>query len=247
MRIHLVMRCKPGTLLPFNYNYFINGMILDKIKFADSEYAQELHDGTSFKFFTFSELLSPRMRLDKERNGLLILSDTVELLVSSPRERFVKAFLSGILSKPEIYIGSVVVELESASVLERPTFSNGKAIFKTLTPIVTSTKREIDGKLKTWDLMPQDMQFYNNIRNNLVEKYREFNGENMQSDTFNIRVIKPLRTKRIKIKNEFHTGSMMVFEASGSQELLEFAYECGLGERNSMGFGMVEVAVTKNK
>nr|WP_279383582.1 CRISPR-associated endoribonuclease Cas6 [Methanobacterium formicicum] len=31
----------------------------------------------------------------------------------------------------------------------------------------------------------------------------------------------------------------MRFEIEADKRLLEFAYDCGLGERNSMGFGMV--------
>ena len=33
---------------------------------------------------------------------------------------------------------------------------------------------------------------------------------------------------------------MMEFEIEADPRLIQFAYDCGLGERNSMGFGMVE-------
>ncbi|MCX7910914.1 MAG: hypothetical protein N2505_04965, partial [Endomicrobia bacterium] len=33
---------------------------------------------------------------------------------------------------------------------------------------------------------------------------------------------------------------MCPFEAEGSQDLIRFGYECGFGELNSAGFGMVE-------
>ncbi|MEW6748619.1 MAG: CRISPR-associated endoribonuclease Cas6 [Candidatus Micrarchaeota archaeon] len=241
MRLKLVLRSK-GSFIPFNYNQYIHAMILDKLRFADPQYAQEVHDGNGFKFFTFSELDIPVRKLDKERGGLVILSDTVSLHVSSPRERFMQAFLSGILCRPDIRIGPAEFTLESANVIDSPDFSSGKSILRTMTPLIASTKREIEGRLRTWDLMPEDAQFYNNIRNNLVRKFEEFSGKSPMESAFSVKVIKPLRPKRIKVKDEFHTGSRMIFEASGSPELLEFAYECGLGERNSMGFGMVEAA-----
>ena len=241
MRIRLAIRCKPGTFLPFNYNAFANAMILEKIKFADSEYAQEIHDSRGFKFFTFSNIQISQRKVDKERGGLVILSDTVSLFLSSPRERFIKAFLSGILSRPRIILGSAEFELEGAMALAQPGFLTGRAVFRTMTPIVASTMREMGGKLRTWDLMPHDTQFYNNIRNNMLSKYKELYGKLLEDTTMRIKVIKQLRPKRIRVKNEFHVGCMMVFEASGSRELLELAYECGIGERNSMGFGMVEV------
>ncbi|MBD3192481.1 MAG: CRISPR-associated endoribonuclease Cas6 [Candidatus Heimdallarchaeota archaeon] len=238
MRINLVLRSKPQTFIPFNYNSSLNAMILDKIRFADPEYAQEIHDSKGFKFFTFSELTIPKRKLDK-RGGLVILSNTISLFVSSPRDRFVRAFLSGVLCRPQVRIGPAEFTLENANALPSPDFSTGVSTFRTMTPIIASTKREIGGKLRSWDLMPTDNQFYNNIRNNIIRKYKKFTGRIPKDGTLNVKVMKPLRPRRIKVKEEFHTGSRIVFEASGNPELLEFAYECGFGERNSMGFGMV--------
>ncbi|RLF61115.1 MAG: CRISPR-associated endoribonuclease Cas6, partial [Thermoplasmata archaeon] len=53
--------------------------------------------------------------------------------------------------------------------------------------------------------------------------------------------VRRAKAKRIKIKDTFHRCVEMVFEASGSKELLTIGYQAGFGERNSMGFGMVKV------
>jgi len=52
--------------------------------------------------------------------------------------------------------------------------------------------------------------------------------------------MKTAKRRRIEIKGDFHRGYMMEFEMEADVRLIRFAYDCGLGERNSMGFGMVE-------
>ncbi|MBN2122095.1 CRISPR-associated endoribonuclease Cas6 [Candidatus Micrarchaeota archaeon] len=239
MRIKLSLKPK-DAFIPFNYSQYLHAAILDKLRFSDPEYAAEVHDSRSFKFFNFSEVFIPKGRADKEKGGFWVYSDSVRFFVSSPRERFVRALLSGILASPELRIGPSLFSLESAEVIPPPDFSSGRAVFKTISPIVASTLREKDGKTRTWDLTPHDTQFYSNINKNLARKYGEFHGKELPS-WVEIKVLEPLRTRRIQVKNEFHVGNMMVFEARGSRELLDFAYECGFGERNSMGFGMVDV------
>ena len=40
---------------------------------------------------------------------------------------------------------------------------------------------------------------------------------------------------------------MMDLILEGDLDLIEFAYDIGIGEKNSMGFGMVKLLVNKNK
>ncbi|HEY9186303.1 MAG TPA: CRISPR-associated endoribonuclease Cas6, partial [Ignavibacteria bacterium] len=48
------------------------------------------------------------------------------------------------------------------------------------------------------------------------------------------------RRRRINIKGNYHRCFMMNFKMEADPRLIKFAYDCGLGEKNSMGFGMVE-------
>ena len=238
MRVKINLKAK-GSFIPFNYNQFIHAMILQKLSIADPEYAQEIHDSRSFKFFTFSELMIPRGRANREKGGLEVFSDTISLFVSSPRDRFLKAFLSGLMRDPLAVIWQNKLELESVETLEQPDFSAGIAYFKTISPIVVSTVREEGGKLKSRDLFFHEGKFYSNIEKNLLRKWKEFHGKEFSGQGIELKVLGGVRTRRIKIKEEYHRGSMMRFTATGAPELLGFAYECGFGERNSMGFGMV--------
>jgi CRISPR-associated endoribonuclease Cas6 len=110
-----------------------------------------------------------------------------------------------------------------------------------MSPVSASIKREVDGKLKIWDLGPGDERFYESVQKNLVNKYVSFYGDFDGSKWVRLRPdMKTAKRRRIEIKGDFHRGYMMEFEMEADVRLIRFAYDCGLGERNSMGFGMVE-------
>jgi len=113
------------------------------------------------------------------------------------------------------------------------------SVFSTISPIIVRTVHEEKGKLRIHDLYPTDIKFYENLRSNLIKKYKKLYNEERENILFS----KPFSTKfmRIQIKNTYHRASLMVFEAKGDRKLLMLGYETGFGEKNSMGFGMVKV------
>ena len=56
-----------------------------------------------------------------------------------------------------------------------------------------------------------------------------------------------VKRKRIMIpkgpNTTYHRAYMMDMILEGDIDLIEFAYDVGLGEKNSMGFGMIQYAV----
>ena len=87
----------------------------------------------------------------------------------------------------------------------------------------------------------------NGIGENLARKWESFTGEHPKNECIfhpDIAYIQRRRTsKAITIKpGEIVIGHMVPFEAEGDPEILRFAYETGFGSRNSMGFGMVNIA-----
>jgi len=63
----------------------------------------------------------------------------------------------------------------------------------------------------------------------------------MVFDSDDIRKRRGRVTRMIDIKGIKIRGVMCPFHAAGNPELLFVGYECGFGNRNSVGFGMVEV------
>ena len=221
--------------IPFNYNITLTGVIYSSIKRADPDLAYSLHSSKGFKFFTFSELKAPKRKVSEK--GIFI-KNKAYFLVSSPKNEIISSFISGLLEKPEIKIAKTKLTVENVEILKAPQF-NSITTFSTLSPVVVRTAKEENGKLKTIDLLPNEEKFYENLKKNLVRKYETLYNEKRDNIDFE----KPLSTKpkRIRIKNTHHRATHMVIKAKGDSELLKLAYETGLGEKNSMGFGMVKV------
>ena len=49
------------------------------------------------------------------------------------------------------------------------------------------------------------------------------------------------KPKRHRIINTYHRCVLGEFIVQGDKDLIEFGYDCGFGEKNSMGFGMVKM------
>ncbi len=233
------MRIKVSLLgrgkIPYNYNISLAGAIYSSIRRADVDLAYRLHSSKSFKFFTFSQLQAPKRKAYKD--GIFV-SGYAYFLVSSPIKEIISSIVEGMLCKPEIKISSTKFTIESIEVLKPKKF-NGEALFSTLSPVIVRTAKEENGKLKTIDLLPNEEKFYENLKKNLIRKYETLYNEKRDNIDFE----KPISTKpkRIQIKNTYHRATHMVIKAKGDSELLKLAYETGLGEKNSMGFGMVKV------
>jgi len=235
MRIRLSMGGK--GLLPFNYNHLLAGVLYSAFRRADLELAHSVHVSKSIKLFTFSEI-----RGCKAVPGRGIeINDKAHFLVSSPRDDVIRAAVEGLLEKGEIRLGKLPLRLESMEVLKPPSFNGSSVRFRTFSPICVTTKREKDGRLLQWDLYPSDTQFYTNLRRNLIKKYELFHGCSPEDNELVVGAPTWTKPVRLKIKDTYHRASHMLFEARGAKELLEMGYEAGFGEKNSMGFGMVEV------
>jgi CRISPR-associated endoribonuclease Cas6 len=234
MRIKVSLKGK--GLIPFNYNLALAGAVYSPMKRIDTELASRIHSSTNYKFFTFSLLQIPERKVS--HRGIYVV-DGGYFLVSSPIKEIITCFIEGIMENPEVRIGPVHFDVDAVELLMMPEF-NGKATFSTVSPIIVRTAEEENGKLRIIDLYPTNPKFYENLKNNLIKKYKSLYHEERDDITFS----KPFSTKfkRVQIKNTYHRASLMRFEAEGDSNLLRLGYEAGFGEKNSMGFGMVKIA-----
>ena len=138
------------------------------------------------------------------------------------------------LEDGKLRVGNVEFFVRKAKVLTIPKKFN---VLKTISPIYLKTMIEMDGELKTYDLLPNNSKFYENLKNNLKKKYEAFYNETCEMD-FEFEVLK-YRQKRMRIKDIYCRCSEIVFKVWGDYDLIKFGYESGFGEKNSMGFGMV--------
>lgn len=240
MRLEIILKGKNNFKVPFNYNHILSAIIYNKI--ADLNFANELHSSKSFKFFTFSQIYIPKRRIVKD--GIIAKDGIISFYISSPNDFLIKSLVDGFLEDLEISFQNQKLTIQKIEALKTPEFSS-KSEFKTLAPIIVRTKKEIDGELKIWDLAPSD-KFFKSLENNLIKKYIKFNNLTKTDKKINIYSdMNFVKRKRISINKDnattHHRAYMMDLILEGDLDLIEFAYDVGIGEKNSMGFGMVKL------
>ncbi|WP_400222583.1 CRISPR-associated endoribonuclease Cas6 [Methanobrevibacter smithii] len=240
MRLEIILKGKNNFKVPFNYNHILSAIIYNKI--ADLNFANELHSSKSFKFFTFSQIYIPKRRIVKD--GIIAKDGVISFYISSPNDFLIKSLVDGFLEDLEISFQNQKLTIQKIEALKTPEFSS-KSEFKTLAPIIVRTKKEIDGELKIWDLAPSD-KFFKSLENNLIKKYIKFNNLTKTDKKINIYSdMNFVKRKRISINKgnatTHHRAYMMDLILEGDRDLIEFAYDVGIGEKNSMGFGMIKL------
>lgn len=240
MRLEIILKGKNNFKVPFNYNHILSAIIYNKI--SDLNFANELHSSKSFKFFTFSQIYIPKRRIVKD--GIIAKDGVISFYISSPNDFLIKSLVDGFLEDLEISFQNQKLTIQKIEALKTPEFSS-KNEFKTLAPIIVRTKKEIDGELKIWDLAPSD-KFFKSLENNLIKKYIKFNNLTKTDKKINIYSdMNFVKRKRISINKgnatTHHRAYMMDLILEGDLNLIEFAYDVGIGEKNSMGFGMVKL------
>ena len=250
MRIKVLADVGDGISLPINYNYQLAGVIYRFLAESDPEYASFLHEEgytaaeKRFKLFTFSQLMAERRHIT---GATIHFRSTLTWSVSSPVERFLSHFADTLLTEGRLSIGQHELRVRDVTVPRIPRFQS-EMPFRCLSPIVMSTTRERNRKLTMHYCRPDDPALSELIRQNLIRKHEAIHGRAPHDDTLTFafdktyidrrhgRVTRLVDYKGIKIK-----GIMCPFRVSGSPALIQTGYECGFGDKNSAGFGMVEV------
>lgn len=248
-----------------NYNYALSAAIYKLLRFGSKEFALFLHEkgyksnGRTYKLFTYS------LRFEKIRfsNGIIeLLSPNVYLNISSPLvEEFVKNFVIGILQEQQFEIYAeytkTLFSIEQAELIpEADIYSEMK--FKMLSPMVVSTYKLFNGKKSQYYFRYDDnINEINRVFNqNLFNKFKLIHNKDYNGEPVKLRwddnYIKNQKTKgrriskKISITKDLNDIIDIIaiqtpFTIKGEPELIKVGYQCGFGEKNSMGFGMAEV------
>ncbi|MBP2173206.1 CRISPR-associated endoribonuclease Cas6 [Methanococcus voltae] len=245
MRININLKCERNTIIPFNYQYQLSTAIYNFIYSNDKDFAEKLHRSKDFKFFTHSWLFMPKSKVCKD--GIICKDGNAFFKVSSPNDELMTNLIKGLFKTGNLCINNI--NFEVTSIINEKGYNSNIKKMKTISPILLRTKKERNGVddiggLKIYDLLPQEdsEKFYQNLKNNLKRKYSIYYNkdyENCDLD-FDINILES-KSKRVKIKDSFQRCSNLKFEIGGDEDLINFAYDCGLGELNSMGFGMIDI------
>ena len=245
MRIYVEFEGKDPIVVNINYNRAVNHFIysiLDSEEYRDFLTNQAYKaDGRIFKFFTFSRLQGDFKVFEKKGQKVMLFSNTVRLIISSPVEAFIISFIKGILKKNTIDFCGNEVFLKRVDLWQQKGFKN-RCIIKMLTPVVVYRK---DSKtvLNRRFLSPFEEDFEMVIKENIKSKLKalDITTEKFDFSIKPLNVIEEKDKKIIKISNDFVIGWMGKYLIEGTKETIEIAYYSGLGAKNSLGFGMFDI------
>lgn len=264
IRLTLLPRCKDVAILPLDHHPF-QAVIYHALGEIAPDYSQALHevgygDSNSFKrfrLFVYSRCYLPDPKIRERaavRDGHLLFNPgLIQWQIASPILDFIQALIAGLAIKQVITVGdrhaSLNLEIAKIEIIEPPRFKE-PMLFYTLSPITVSISEQTgEGALRKHYVRAGDERFGPLVRRNLIEKYRALTGGDPDDSRLQFefddnyirkrggvdRISKLVQFKDTKIK-----AYQAPFRVSGSLELIQLGWECGFGNANSQGFGMVE-------
>ena len=211
---------------------------------------EHLHDLRGYKYFCFSNIYPP---------ADIAAGDTRYLAISSPDNELIRTFAEALLQRESVSIGAMQFALKELRIAS-PRIGRRTALV-TRTPIIVRIPRRSYARYGItsehsyvfWRPNIAFDAFLRQLEDNLVKKYKRFLGEELEEKRylplFQQFVFKKQVCNHLLIKNrEVRVfGSLWEFHFSHltreQRELLRFGIDAGFGERNSLGFGFMEVKV----
>lgn len=263
LRIRVLLNSLSSKSLTVNYNYPLASAIYNLLRLGSSEFSAFLHDigfplnGRKYKLFTFA------LRFEKisiEGKNIVLLSPDATLIISTPLiDDFIKNLVIGSFEQQFIKVNDVKFIIKFAEILPDRSF-NECAKFQLLSPLVLSTRRIHNGKEHQYFIRPEEGNEINRILLlNLTNKYKLLYKKDitfpdkigtgkdceLKWDEEYLRRKKRV-TKKITIdENGIYPidiiGIQAPFTLKTHPDLIKIGYECGFGEKNSMGFGLADI------
>lgn len=230
--MRLLIKFKPEQNIPYNEisKFHIQGFIYNLLK--DEMIFRNIHERGGFKFFNFSNIFPiGDYTIDKSKN----------LIISSPRSSLIEYLYIRLVNMDKILLNKYNMVVDNVKLIKGNKFHNNTLI--TATPIVVYQDNNCYSLRDNNNLN----YFFNRIRDNITKKYNAYYHTDLEltEDLFNDfelnrEVVIPLSHG----PNNFNIiGSIWKFkfndEIKHNPKLLNFIYDTGLGEKNSLGFGFL--------
>jgi len=250
MRILLKLKAINSCTYDLKYFTKLQGFVYGLIK--NSEYSS-IHDEKQYKFFCFSNIYPVgEIKSEEEKN----------FIISSPDEKFInvieKNLKNFIEEKKPINIGEYQFELQEIKKFKLKLRKKNLKLISA-TPIVIRIpeknyeKYGISEKFRKkryvyWRPEYSFEAFIKQLEENLIKKYNEFYKTNIKPERI-FEMFKFIKSTVNHVimegKEQMIVGSIWEFWFSylteEQKKILEFGIDCGFGERNSLGFGFVNI------
>ncbi|MBC7081359.1 MAG: CRISPR-associated endoribonuclease Cas6 [Thermoplasmatales archaeon] len=207
-----------------------------------------IHDKKGYKFFCFSNIF-PSKRESKIRN----------FIISSPSVEIINSIKDSLEIGKVVNIGEMQFRIKDFSTFNLRIPKRNLRIYSS-TPIII---RIPEAKYEHYNIPQEERKaryvywrpkysfeaFVKQLTENLIKKFNDFYGtEISRYDLFEQFVFKKSVANEIIINGKAYpvVGSIWEFLWSNmdamQRKIIEFGIDTGLGERNSMGFGFVNIA-----
>lgn len=247
MRVWVKLLSTKDCSYDLKYYHKLQGLIYSLLR--DTEYSS-LHDKKGYKFFCFSNIfpVPPNYQI---KGG-----EDKQLLISSPDKLFIK-ILCKKLDGNIIHIGEMEFEVKEVKKLRVRLKRNCRLI--SATPIIIRIPEKnyerygIPSEFRKkryvyWRPQYSFEAFVKQLEENLIKKYKEFFREDFEIE----RIFEVYRFRKPVVshviiggREQKFVGSLWEFWFSHlskkQKRILEFGIDCGFGERNSLGFGFINV------
>lgn len=255
--IHLAVSNHNGeNRLPIDYQYIQSAVIYRILGAYDEEYATWLHNngyqlesGKRFKLFCYSRFGFESYKTNPNDYTISFGGNSVKWTISFLPEKSTQEFVMGLFNGTEFTIGNrshrVSFQVTSLENLPSPSFTETME-YTALSPVCI--KQHINDH--TLYLSPTDAHYSDGILKGLLSRYEAFHGKPFEGDisVFKFELL-PGRVKSslIDIKGIKVRGYTYSFRLTAPKELQQMAYEGGIGEECSQGFGYIDIIKSKIK
>ena len=265
-RLHISLVNMEQNMMPLNYQYELSSWIYKTVNLGDKNFTNWLYKNgyttyeKKFRLFTFSSLIVPKYKHLDDR--LFINSEKVYFILSFQMEEAIEPYIINLFRNQRFSLGDKksrsTFQVKYVEKLNDPDFS-GQMTFRTLSPIMISKPLENRETDKTISLPPESLEFEKILFGNLNNKYlASLNNKNTKQNQLlfshsgktSFELLNVPKSRLIKIKADtpeenLLKGYLFDFKITAPVHLLKTGYHCGFGEKNSLGFGCVELVSGK--
>ncbi|MCX8173156.1 MAG: CRISPR-associated endoribonuclease Cas6 [Thermoplasmata archaeon] len=244
MRIILRLRATKSQEIN-NESHKLQGFVYDLIRRSGFP---GLHEKSGYKFFCFSGIFPQKS---------VAAGDMRNFIISSPSSELVKGIGDCLRQGEAINIGEMQFQLSDFSVFE--VRLGEKPRVECSTPVIVRIPEKLydrycipleerKRRYVYWRPKYPFEAFLKQVSENLIKKYNDFYGTEIQTyDLFEQFVFRKQVNLRFVVEGRSYGAAGSLWEFlwthmdAVQRKIIEFGLDTGFGERNSLGFGFVNV------
>gem|GEM_PF-5028468 len=241
LRLKVVVGEEKEYSIPWSYNYFVASAIYYLLEKYNPKYSFLIHSkgwrykNKNFKLFTFSPLFPRKIFFKKD---YLIMVGPLTFILSSPDSVFIEILENAFKRERMLRFLKYRLPVLKTKMFEVKDIER-ELMLRTLSPLVVSTKEKRGDRIYSIYLSPDSELFEKRLKEIISEKFECFTGEKLYHTDIDIKC-HSFSSKLFSIKNIKVKGYQGVFSIKTDVQVMRFLIDSGLGEKTSMGFGMVE-------